>query len=539
MNSAYMKSLKGRVLTISGTVILFLFIITLVSYRSISNLNATINGLVTERLPQMQAVAEIKASSQGAPKNLWLALAYEHDNGERAKYSDRTLTHLEILKDNINKIKVTDTIAEQKRSLDSLKSGVAKFDNLLPTILKHIKKNTKEEDAEARRIMLSELSPVAAQVNEEAENLSLTFITDNENIAKSSAAEFRLALMQTILGSLIAAGAAIAVSLILSQRLVKSFNQITARVAQTSSKVSSASQGMTQSSEQLASDAQSQASAIVETSAAVTEITRMVDANVNSSENATAMAEEIQSMSQRTITLMEDLSNAMKEILESNKRIENLVRIIDEIGEKTEIIDEIVFKTQLLSFNASVEAERAGEHGRGFAVVAQEVGNLAQMSGKAATEIASIVKDSIREADKVSSENKSRVLAGDKLALQTREEMNTVMRKIDDVLNANKLIVTASREQLSGLQQVASSMENLNVLTQKSANMSEETSNSSDQLRTQSASLMELVDELRFIVQGDLTASNTVVFAGEPDDRQSKLNRYSELEERLKSWKAS
>ena len=66
--------------------------------------------------------------------------------------------------------------------------------------------------------------------------------------------------------------------------------------------------------------------------------------------------------------------------------------IIQEIEDKTKAIDEIVFQTKLLSFNASVEAERAGEHGRGFSVVAQEVGNLAQLSGKSAAEINEILK---------------------------------------------------------------------------------------------------------------------------------------------------
>ena len=51
-----------------------------------------------------------------------------------------------------------------------------------------------------------------------------------------------------------------------------------------------------------------------------------------------------------------------------------------------------MFKTQLLSFNASIEAARAGQHGRGFAVVAEEVGHLAQTSGKAAEEIRNLLE---------------------------------------------------------------------------------------------------------------------------------------------------
>ena len=60
---------------------------------------------------------------------------------------------------------------------------------------------------------------------------------------------------------------------------------------------------------------------------------------------------------------------------------------MEQIKDKVNIINDIVFQTKLLSFNASVEAARAGENGKGFAVVAEEVGNLASVSGKAANEI--------------------------------------------------------------------------------------------------------------------------------------------------------
>ncbi|NCQ16281.1 chemotaxis protein, partial [Candidatus Falkowbacteria bacterium] len=80
-----------------------------------------------------------------------------------------------------------------------------------------------------------------------------------------------------------------------------------------------------------------------------------------------------------------ELIGSMDRISESNQDIASLVFAIEEIAEKTKIIDDIVFQTKILSFNASVEAERAGEFGRGFSVVAQEVSNLAKMSGRAST----------------------------------------------------------------------------------------------------------------------------------------------------------
>jgi len=204
-------------------------------------------------------------------------------------------------------------------------------------------------------------------------------------------------------------------------------------------------------------------------SAALAEITGMIEANVRSAENVNSVAGEVHGVSESTRHVMEELTSAMQNILESNERIEKLVKIIEQVAEKTEVIDDIVFKTQLLSFNASVEAERAGEHGRGFAVVAQEVGNLAQMSGVAATEIATIVKNSIREADQVAAENKSRVEKGGDLVAQTRDKTSGVLNRITEILHATDQIVAASKEQSQGISEITKSINMLSHSSGESA----------------------------------------------------------------------
>lgn len=565
----FFKGLRGQVMIISGIMIFFFVVLTLSSYRSLSSLKGTIDDFSRSKLPQMLVLGQMKASSQAGPRSMWQALASENDEGERAKFIQRTTTHVDILKSSIDRIILDNATEDQKQLISSLRAAVAEFESKLPPIFQKLEKMNKESDAEARAIILRDFPPLTATIDDYVETLSLGFEDMSDKSMKESDRTYAATLTQTVATSIVASVIAIFVSLFMSNKMVRNFTNITNRVAEASGQVAAASQGLSSSAEQLSADAQSQASAIVETSAAVTEIARAVDANVNASESATQMSEDIHSLSQKTKGLMGDLSNAMKSILESNQRIENLVRIIGEIGEKTEIIDEIVFKTQLLSFNASVEAERAGEHGRGFAVVAQEVGNLAQMSGKAATEIASIVKASIREADQVSAENKTRVIVGDKLALQTQDQMNDVISKVEDVLNANKMIVIASKEQRSGLEQVSVSMENLNLITQKSANMSEETSSSSDELKGQSGSLMDLVEELRYIVNGTRSGGGNVGGGNESGgsggsgknynsdggdsvhggsnklismdhERQTRTkDRYAEMEDRLKNWRVS
>lgn len=284
--------------------------------------------------------------------------------------------------------------------------------------------------------------------------------------------------------------------------LARSIDIITDQVANASSQVASASEELTSSSEKLSSTSQQQAASIEETSASLTEISGMVDSNVRSAENANQVAQEVNDLTTETQQWMSELSDAMKSIYESNLRIEALVKIIEEIGEKTEVIDEIVFKTQLLSFNASVEAERAGEHGRGFAVVAQEVGNLAQMSGRAATEIASIVKNSIREADAVSKENKERVERGEYLTKETRIKMEAVIQRMTEILDSTNRIVLASKEQGDGINQISENVDSLNKATQDTASTAEESASSSAELAAQSETLLSLVNQMKELVAG-------------------------------------
>ncbi len=78
---------------------------------------------------------------------------------------------------------------------------------------------------------------------------------------------------------------------------------------------------------------------------------------------------------------------------EANKFVmTDLINFVEEVSSKSKIIHDIAFKTKVLSFNASVEAERAGARGRGFSIVAQEMKRLAEISGQSSEEIATLVE---------------------------------------------------------------------------------------------------------------------------------------------------
>lgn len=291
--------------------------------------------------------------------------------------------------------------------------------------------------------------------------------------------------------------------------IINSIKSVTKRLASAGDEVTKASQELSRVSQSMSASSQEQASTMEETSASLYEIKQMISSNINSAESSGTLGQEVAALADETSRWMGELKQAMQSIFESNQRISALAKIIQEIGDKTEVIDEIVFKTQLLSFNASVEAERAGEHGRGFAVVAQEVGNLAQMSGTAATEIAAIVRNSIKEADSVSNENKSRVQKGENLAHETSVRMEGVITKMNEILESIKAIAHASREQGEGVNQITTTVENLNQITQQNAALAEECSSSSVELASQGEGLVTIINEMISLVN-----------VGKKDERQ-------------------
>lgn len=273
----------------------------------------------------------------------------------------------------------------------------------------------------------------------------------------------------------------------------KGMMQITDNLQTTTNSVVSTSVEMNSIGQQISEASTEQASSVEETSASLEEISKMVENNVQNSEVATKLSNEVKGAAEDSNHSMNRLISSMDEIIVSNDNIQELVKVIGEIGKKTAIIHKIVFQTKLLSFNASVEAERAGEHGRGFAVVAQEVGNLAQMSGKAAEEITEIVDVSQKKAEDIASENKKKVESGHTLVKDTAGILKEITSKSNDMNNNIKQVLEASQEQSRGIKQITIAMSEIDRGTQNNSQTSQQAAALGDALNQYSQHLNEQV----------------------------------------------
>lgn len=279
--------------------------------------------------------------------------------------------------------------------------------------------------------------------------------------------------------------------------------KITESLISTSKQVGLAAENLTEASQNLSEGAASQASSVEETTASLEELNGMIKQNEESNSHNSQNAEGVYQESEVANQSMDSLKRAMNEIMASNDRIDELVNIIKKIADKTAVMDEIVFQTKLLSFNASVEAERAGEHGRGFAVVAQEVGNLASMSGNAAQEISAIVKNSISEASAITGGNRKKVEEGSALVIKAAEAMIKIMKMAESVKTSSKHILEASKQQAIGMNQISTAMGQIDSQTQSTSSTATETSATSENLTKEVHRLNSLIDELLTIVNGE------------------------------------
>lgn len=277
-------------------------------------------------------------------------------------------------------------------------------------------------------------------------------------------------------------------------------------------------------SQELSSCATEQAAAVQETASSLEEISAMIRRNTDHTGNALASSSQSLTSVKKGQQAVSNMIVAMNEINENNEsfnefmkknndELREMVNVITNISEKTKVINDIVFQTKLLSFNASVEAARAGEQGKGFAVVAEEVGNLAQMSGNAANEIKGLLEDSIVKVNEIVNSTKTqveRLVTDGKQKIETgvdrAKDCDVALSEITDNVSKVEALVSevslASNEQSQGIGEVNKAMGQIDEVTNQNSVASQKVADNASQVMNLSHSVKETSDKLTELLFG-------------------------------------
>ncbi len=327
----------------------------------------------------------------------------------------------------------------------------------------------------------------------------------NIRIAKHSAERWQ-ALVLTLLVWLIPGF----LSLVTVRRLGGSFGSAVARLLSQAEAALQSSSQLAQASSVVSSGSTEQAAALQETGASMSEMASMIARTTDQASNSQQLASRVAQKAEEGCGVMEKMVLSMDSIQQANSQLQNISNIINEISNKTNMINDIVGKTQLLSFNASIEAARAGQHGRGFAVVAEEVGNLAQTSGKAAKGIRDLIDDSQKQVAHILKLTLERVADGKKVTEQAQTIFSGIASDIVLISDQVESVSEAAREQQFGIEQISKAMLQMDQTTRSNNSAAQTAALLSDQLSGQSRKLTVIAQSISKLVVGKKKASQTL-----------------------------
>ena len=204
--------------------------------------------------------------------------------------------------------------------------------------------------------------------------------------------------------------------------------------------------------------------------------------------------EEVMDM---TVTSIKNISSA---VAETASKVDRLTESFKQILQILTIISGIAERTNLLAYNASIEASRAGENGQGFRVVAEEVRRLAGRATEATRSIEQIVEviqqDTV-EVQQAMELGKSEVAEGTELVAQTKQTLKglaEISQSIDDYLQA---ISRDTNSQSEASAQVNQLMERVETIAQSTSERVRDVANSLEELVQTASTLTESVSQFR------------------------------------------
>jgi twitching motility protein PilJ len=266
------------------------------------------------------------------------------------------------------------------------------------------------------------------------------------------------------------------------RRLVTGINSAAQQVTSATAEAQSVSGQLLQAAQKQANEIQGTGQSVAEMTVSMHQVSKSASDSAAVAKTSLAAAEKGSHAVQNAIRGMNDIR---EQIQETSKRIKRLGESSQEIGEIVQLISDITEQTNVLALNAAIQAASAGEAGRGFTVVAEEVQRLAERSGEATRHIGAIVK-SIQRDTQDAVEAMERSTRGVVDGTKTADEAGDALRDIEQISTRLAELIGAisnSTQQHAGAAaKVAANMKAILAITQLTTEGTKKTAASSARL---------------------------------------------------------
>lgn len=285
---------------------------------------------------------------------------------------------------------------------------------------------------------------------------------------------------------------------------IDQLRDLVSRITETSQEVAqytASTQGITN---QLAEASEHQAQEIAGASAAINEMAMSIDQVSSNAEESAVVAERSVKIAANGANVVnrsiEGMDIIREQIQETSKRIKRLGESSQEIGNIVALINDIADQTNILALNAAIQASMAGEAGRGFAVVADEVQRLAERSASATKQIETLVKTiqtDTNEAVISMEQTTSEVVRGANLSKDAGVALDEIQNVSGNLAKLIANISDAAKLQSASAGHIATTMNVVQEITSQTTTATFDTARSVSELANMAEALRESVTDFK------------------------------------------
>jgi len=256
--------------------------------------------------------------------------------------------------------------------------------------------------------------------------------------------------------------------------MIKNLDDLISQVQRSGIQVTTSATEISASSRDIEATIAEQSSSTKQVTSTSYEISETADRLAQSIERISKDAKSTANLAVESRNDIDKMDNTMQNLKQSTSYISSKLSVIHNKSNKISgiitTINKISEQTNLLSLNAAIEAEKAGEYGKGFSVVAREISRLADQTANATQDIEFMVKE-MNESVSQGVVEMNRF--GDEV-LGSVEIVSLIGDKLSDIIEKVNALIPDFEESNIGMQQqayfanqIADTMKNLSIATEQ------------------------------------------------------------------------